>query len=133
MTARSVISMWVDEEGSTAVHVRQVKSPGEFVPELEVIVNKADGTMGASTRLDPISYIRAAGAAGITAGDYARYMNVAIKAARNQLTTRVRQGVLEEVDGKAGEDNLKRYRIVLGVQPNVISHVRQEDGLGKLF
>lgn len=128
--AGSVVSMWVDEEGSTLVHVRQVKSPGEFVPELHVTVDKATGTMGAERHLDPVGFVRRAGAAGVTAADYGRYMGLAIKAARNQLTTRVRQGVFEEIDG---DDNLKHYRTVFGTQPGVIGTTHQEDGLQELF
>jgi hypothetical protein len=123
----------VDEEGSTLVHVKQVKSPGEFIPELQVTVDKTAGTMGAETHLDPVAYVRRAGAAGVTAADYARYMGLTIKAARSQLNTRTRQSVFEEIDAPPGGDNLKRYRIVLGLQPNVVGVVRQEDGLGKLF
>lgn len=126
--AGSVVSMWCDEEGSPAVHVKQVKSPGEFVPELEVTVDKAAGTMGAAVRQDPISFIRSAGAQGITANEYATFTGLAVNAARNQLSTRTKQGVLERVDSGAGAP--VRWRVVLGVVPQVTGVTRQEDGLG---
>jgi len=131
--AGSVISMWIDEEGSPSVHVRQVKSPGEFVPELEVTVHKADGTMGAAERtpLNPMTFIRQGGVAGVTAADYARYMGVHVNAARNQLNTRMKQGVLEAAPEQP--DGLKRFRTVVGLQPQVVGNVRQEDGLGGLW
>lgn len=126
--AGSVVSMWVDEEGSTLVHVRQVKSPGEFIAEQEVTVDKTEGTMGASVHLNPIAWIKGAGAGGITAGDYARYVGLSVNAARNQLNTRMKQGVLEMAPDRA--DNLKRWRVVLGMQPPQPHGGRQEDGLG---
>jgi hypothetical protein len=131
--AGSVISMWVDEEGSTRVHVKQVKSPGEFVPELEVDVHKADGTMGAQVHIDPTAFVKAAGVAGVTVADYARHTGLTQNAARNQLNTRVEQGVFEEAP--KAEDKLKRFRTALGVQPSrvQVSATRMEDGLRGLF
>jgi len=135
--AGSVVSMWVDEEGSTAVHVRQVKSPGEFVPELEVTVDKAAGTMGASVHLDPIAQIKAAGAAGVTVIEYMRMTGLAQNAARNQLNTRCKQGVLEKLEpikGADGRESVIRYRTKLGVRSNTPSNGYQTDGLdGRMF
>lgn len=131
--AGSVVSMWVDEEGSTAVHVKQVKSPGEFVPELEVRVHKADGTMGASVHLDPVAQIRAAGTAGITVADYARMTGLTPNAARNQLNTRCKQGVLEKLDpvpGADGPESMVRFRTILGVRSQTVGNANQMDGLG---
>lgn len=137
--AGSVISMWVTEEGSTTVHVKQVKSPGEFVPEMEVVVDKGTGTMGASAVVDPIAFIQAAGPGGVTAADYARHTGLNINAARNQLNTRTKQGVLEKKPGDLSPgwpptgDGLTRWRLVLGVTRQLPQNVQQEDGLGGLW
>lgn len=132
--AGSVVSMWCDEEGAPMVHVKQVKSPGEFVPELEVTVDKRAGTMGASAHLDPISFIRAAGLEGVTVAQYMRHTGLTQNNARNQLNTRAKQGLLEKVTGDLSSgttgDGLMRYRTKVGVRPQTPQKVHQEDGLG---
>lgn len=134
--AGSVISMWVDEEGSPLVHVRQVKSPGEFVPELEVTVAKTDGTMGASVHVDPIAFIRGAGPGGVTVADFMRHTGQAQNAARNWLNLRTKQGALEKSAGDLSpgwpsmSDGLTRYRTTIGTRPQVVQNVHNEDGLG---
>jgi len=91
--------------------------------------------MGASVHLDPMSQIRALGPAGVTVAEYMRMTGLAQNAARNQLNTRVKQGVLEKLDpakGADGREAVTRYRLTLARLadgPPEVGSVRQEDGL----
>lgn len=126
--AGSVLSMWTDEEGSSLVNVKQVKSPGEYLPQLRVMVDKRTGLMRSEgARPDPITFVRSFGPAGCTVAQFARYSDKSPNHARNHLNSLISLGQLETAPDQ--QDRLKRYRTRLGVLPQTVSNAYQQDGL----
>lgn len=127
--AGSILSMWTEAEGSAVVDVKQIKSPGEFLPHLKVTVDRKSGLMTSDgAKPDPITFVRASGPYGLTVAEYAKYSGQSMNAARNWLNGQVSMRQLEVAPEQL--DKLKRFRTVLGVLPQTPQNVWQQDGLG---
>jgi replicative DNA helicase len=128
--AGSILSLWVENDGTPVVDVKQIKSPGELIPHLKVTVDRRTGLMSGGSRMpsDPTAFIRGAGPRGVTVAEYASFTGQTDNSARNVLNGRVKAKTLE-VAPDAG-DGLKRFRTVLGVVPEKPQNVWQQDGLG---
>ena len=131
----SVLSMWVEAEGSTLINIRQVKSPSDVLPHLKVEVDKRQGLMiQQAETVSPITFIRSFGPAGVSAKEFATYYGKSENAARNELNALVGLDQLEVAPTTGRSENgkpvAKRWRTVLGVIPQKVQNIYQQDGLG---
>ncbi len=136
--AGSVVLLW-GAAGDPIVDLTHLKQPAEQVAPFRVLHDHAAGTSSVWNPTDPLAVLRAAGAAGLTAGALAGAMfdkvtpsANEVEKARRKLDRLVSTGLAEKVDGTPhprGGPARAVYRATSGALTGALTHRETPEAL----